>query len=147
MLSDFAVTVPELGTIAADRNKLPRVLLTSNNTRELSDALKRRCLHLFIDFPTVERELAIVRRRLPEVSEKLAQAVSKAVCSLRAMDLKKPPSISETLDWARALAILNADTLSPELVGETLNLVLKYEGDIARAKDKRAEIAAAASAE
>jgi len=147
VLSDFAVTVPELGTIAADRNKLPRVLLTSNNTRELSDALKRRCLHLFIDFPTVERELAIVRRRLPEVSEKLAQAVSKAVCSLRAMDLKKPPSISETLDWARALAILNADTLSPELVGETLNLVLKYEGDIARAKDKRAEIAAAASAE
>jgi len=147
VLSDFAVTVPELGTIAAPRDNLPRVVLTSNNARELSDALKRRCVHLYIDFPSIERELAILRARLPEVSAKLSLAVAKAVSRLRALDLKKPPSISETLDWARALAILNADTLSPELVGETLNLVLKYEADIARAKDKRAEIAAAAQAE
>jgi MoxR-like ATPase len=147
VLSDFAVTVPELGTIAAPRDRLPRVVLTSNNSRELSDALKRRCVHLFIDFPTVERELAIVRARLPEVPAKLASAVAKAVSRLRTFDLKKPPSISESLDWARALVILNADTLSPELVGETLNLVLKYESDIARAKEKRAEISAAATAE
>jgi MoxR-like ATPase len=147
VLSDFAVTVPELGTIAAPRDRLPRVLLTSNNARELSDALKRRCLHLFIDFPVLARELAIVRSRLPDVTQALGLAVVKAVQALRQLDLKKPPSISETLDWARALTLLNADTLTPELVGQTLNLVLKYEADISRARDKRAEIAAAASAE
>lgn len=145
VLSDFAVTVPELGTIAAPRDRLPRVVLTSNNVRELSDALKRRCLHLYIDYPTVERELAIIRSRLPDVPEKLALAVAKAVKQLRGMDLKKAPSISESLDWARALAILNADSLTPELVGETLNLVLKYEADVARGREKRADIAAAAS--
>lgn len=147
VLSDFAVTVPELGTLAAPRDRLPRVLLTSNNARELSDALKRRCLHLFIDFPTVARELSIVRARLPEIPEKLAAAVTRAVGQLRGMDLKKPPSIAETLDWVRALAILNADVLTPALVGETLNLVLKHESDVLRARDKRAEIAAAAGAE
>jgi MoxR-like ATPase len=145
VLSDFAVTIPEIGTVAAPRDRLPRVILTSNNARELSDALKRRCLHLFIDFPSVERELAIVRSRLPEISEKLAQATVRAIHKLRSLDLKKPPSISETLDWARALALLNADVLTPQLVGETLNLVLKYEADIARARDVRAEIALAAS--
>jgi len=147
VLSDFAVTVPELGTIAAPRDRLPRVVLTSNNARELSDALKRRCLHLFIDFPSVERELAIVRARLPDISEALAVAVTRAVKQLRALDLKKPPSIAETLDWVRALAILGADVLTPALVGETLNLVLKHEADVLRARDKRADIAAAAAAE
>lgn len=132
VLADYAVTVPELGTIRAKH--LPRVVLTSNNARELSDALKRRCLHLAIDYPTKERELAIVRRRLPAISETLAQAVVNAVGKLRGLELKKAPSISETLDWAQALALLNADVLSPELVSQTLNLVLKHETDVEKAK-------------
>jgi MoxR-like ATPase len=132
VLAENAVTVPELGTIKAKHT--PRVILTSNNARELSDALKRRCLHLYIDFPTRERELAIVRRRLPDVPAKLAEQVVTAVNRLRAMELKKAPSISETLDWAQALVLLNADTLSPELVARTLNLVLKHEADIEKAK-------------
>jgi len=139
VLADNAVTVPELGTITATH--APRVVLTSNNARELSDALKRRCLHLYIDYPTKERELAIVRRRLPQVSEKLSEAVVTAVGKLRAMELKKAPSISETLDWAKALALLNADTLSPELVAQTLNLVLKHEVDVAKAKEQAHAIA------
>ncbi|MDX2013762.1 MAG: MoxR family ATPase [Myxococcaceae bacterium] len=132
VLAENAVTVPELGTIKA--RHVPRVVLTSNNARELSDALKRRCLHLAIDYPTKERELAIVRRRLPGVSEALANAVVTAVSKLRALELKKAPSISETLDWAQALALLNADVLTPELVSQTLNLVLKHETDVDKAK-------------
>jgi MoxR-like ATPase len=131
VLSDFAVTVPELGTIKAVH--LPRVVLTSNNARELSDALKRRCLHLYIDFPSPERELAIVRRRAPEVADALARKVVGAVQAIRKLDLKKPPSISETLDWARALALLNATTLDPKLVEQTLNVVLKHEADVQKA--------------
>ncbi|MFO0597706.1 MAG: MoxR family ATPase [Myxococcaceae bacterium] len=132
VLADNAVTVPELGTLKAKH--VPRVVLTSNAARELSDALKRRCLHLFIDYPTRERELAIVRARLPGVSEKLAEQVVNAVGKLRKLELKKAPSIAETLDWAQALAILNADTLSGELVAQTLNLVLKHETDVEKAK-------------
>jgi MoxR-like ATPase len=132
VLAENAVTVPELGTIKA--RHVPRVVLTSNNARELSDALKRRCLHLAIDYPTKERELAIVRRRLPGVSEALANAVVTAVSKLRALELKKAPSISETLDWAQALVLLNADVLTPELVSQTLNLVLKHETDVDKAK-------------
>ena len=132
VLSDNAVTIPELGTIAA--RHIPRVVLTSNAARELSDALKRRCLHLFIDYPTQARELAIVRSRLPGISEAMAQSVVAAVGKLRALELKKAPSISETLDWAQALVLLNADTLSPELVAQTLNLVLKHEVDVEKAK-------------
>jgi MoxR-like ATPase len=132
VLADNAVTVPELGTIKAKH--IPRVVLTSNNARELSDALKRRCLHLAIDYPTKERELAIVRRRLPQVSEQLATSVVNAVGKLRALELKKAPSISETLDWAQALVLLNADSLSPDLVAQTLNLVLKHETDVDKAK-------------
>ena len=109
------------------------MVLTSNASRELSDALKRRCLHLYIDFPTRERELAIVRARVPEAAEALARSVVAAVAKLRTLDLKKPPSISETLDWVRALAVLNAERLDPALLDETLNLVLKYEADVARA--------------
>jgi MoxR-like ATPase len=142
VLSDWAVTVPEIGTIQA--RHVPRVLLTSNAARDLSDALKRRCLHLHLDFPARERELAIVRARVPEATEALARAVVGAVQKLRTLDLKKAPSISETLDWARALAVLNADRLSPELLDETLNLVLKYEADVARARERRGELLAAA---
>jgi len=139
VLADNAVTIPELGTFRA--RHVPRVLLTSNNARELSDALKRRCLHLYIDFPTRERELKIVRSRLPQVSETLAAQVVDAIGKIRSLDLKKSPSISETLDWAQSLALLNADQLSPELVAATLNLVLKYEGDIEKARQHLSQIA------
>jgi MoxR-like ATPase len=132
VLADNAVTVPELGTFQA--RHVPRVVLTSNNARELSDALKRRCLHLHIDFPTKDRELRIIRSRLPHISEALARQVVEAIGKIRALDLKKAPSISESLDWAQSLALLNADTLTPELVASTLNLVLKYEGDIEKAR-------------
>ncbi len=139
VLSDYAVTVPELGTFKAKH--VPRVVLTSNNARELSDALKRRCLHLHIDYPTRERELRIVRSRLPDVPAKLAEHVVAAVQKIRTLDLKKSPSISETLDWTQSLALLNADSLTPELVASTLNLVLKHEGDIEKARGHLASIA------
>jgi MoxR-like ATPase len=134
VLADNAVTLPELGTFRAKH--IPRVVLTSNNVRELSDALKRRCLHLHIDFPTRERELAIVRRRLPEVTEALAAQVVNAVAKIRGLELKKAPSISETLDWAKSLALLNVDRLTPEAVAQTLNLVLKHEGDVEKARSQ-----------
>jgi MoxR-like ATPase len=139
VLADFAVTVPEIGTFRA--RHVPRVVLTSNSTRELSDALKRRCLHLYIDFPSRERELAIVRARVPGVAQALAGKLVAAIHKIRALDLKKAPSISETLDWARSLVALHADTLSPELVAQTLNLVLKHQADVARAREHLAEIA------
>lgn len=141
VLSDNAVTIPELGTFRAKH--IPRVILTSNNARELSDALKRRCLHLHIDFPDRERELRIVRARLPQVAQALAEQVVEAVAALRTLDLKKAPSISETLDWAQSLALLNAEALSPDVVVSTLNLVLKYEGDIEKAKAHLSQIAQA----
>jgi MoxR-like ATPase len=139
LLGEYAVTVPELGRINA--RHVPRVVLTSNAARELSDALKRRCLHLFIDFPKPERELAIVRERVPQIAEALAAKVVGAVQAIRKLDLKKTPSIAETLDWARALVLLNATALDPELIGSTLNLVLKYETDVAKARDHLAFIA------
>ncbi len=141
VLADNAVTIPELGTFRAKH--IPRVVLTSNNARELSDALKRRCLHLYIDFPNRERELKIVRSRLPQISERLAAQVVDAIGKIRSLDLKKPPSISETLDWAQSLALLNADVLSPQLVASTLNLVLKHESDIEKATGHLAHIAQA----
>ena len=141
VLADSAVTVPELGTIQAKH--IPRVILTSNAARELSDALKRRCLHLYIDFPSAQRELEIVRERVPGVQEALARKVVAAVQAIRKLDLKKLPSISETLDWVRALALLNASTLDAEVVSQTLSTVLKYEADIAKAKDHASYIAAA----
>jgi MoxR-like ATPase len=143
VLSDFQVSVPELGTIHAA--KVPFVLLTSNNAREMSDALKRRCLHLFIDYPTPELELDIVRARLPAIDAALASELVRVVHDVRALDLKKKPSVSETLDWARALIVLNADKLDEKLARETLNLILKYEGDVDRAEDKLAEIFARAN--
>ncbi len=141
VLSDNAVTIPELGTIQATHT--PRVVLTSNAARELSDALKRRCLHLYIDFPTAQRELEIVRSRVPGVADQLARKVVAAVQAVRKLDLKKPPSISETLDWVRALTLLNAGTLDPQIVSDTLSTILKYEADIAKAKEHLSYIAGA----
>jgi MoxR-like ATPase len=140
VLADNAVTIPELGTLQATH--LPRVLLTSNAARELSDALKRRCLHLYIDYPSRERELAIVRSRLPDAPARLAEQVVAAVATLRTLELKKAPSISETLDWVQALVLLGADTLSADLVARTLNLVLKHEADVAQAQGKVHALAA-----
>jgi MoxR-like ATPase len=134
VLSDFQVSVPELGTLRA--RHIPLVVLTSNNAREMSDALKRRCLHLYVDFPGREQELAIVRFKVPELSERLATEVVNVIHSLRKLDLKKAPSISETIDWARALTVLNVDSLDGDLVTETLNTVLKYEGDIRKAQQE-----------
>jgi MoxR-like ATPase len=142
VLSDWAVTVPEIGTMRA--RHVPRVVLTSNAARELSDALRRRCLHLHVDLPSRERELAIVRMRVPGAAEALSRAVVAAVAKLRTLDLRKPPSISETLDWVRALALLGAETLDPALLDETLGLVLKHEADLARVGERRGEVVAAA---
>src|SRR5262252_7167812 len=128
ILSDFQVSVPELGTLRA--RHLPTVVLTSNNAREMSDALKRRCLHLYIDFPDRAHELAIVKLKVAGVSEQLAGEVVSVIQRIRKLDLKKVPSISETLDWAKALTLLNVDDLEDELVQDTLSVVLKYEGDI-----------------
>jgi MoxR-like ATPase len=139
LLSDYAVSVPELGRIVA--RHVPRVVLTSNAVRELSDALKRRCLHLFIDFPSPERELEIVRTRVPGIEEALAKKVVAAVGAIRKLELKKLPSVSETLDWARALVLLEATKLDPALVADTLNVVLKYETDLAKARDHLSYIA------
>jgi MoxR-like ATPase len=138
ILSDFQVSIPELETLKAKH--IPLVILTSNNARELSDALKRRCLHLFIDFPEWEQELEIVRLKVPGISERLAEQVVKAVQRIRKLDLKKLPGISETLDWARALVVLNAETLDAETVRDTMNLVLKYEKDIQKARENLREI-------
>jgi MoxR-like ATPase len=132
VLSDFQVSVPELGTIKAKH--IPLVVLTSNNARELSDGLKRRCLHLFIDFPAPADELEIIRMKVPEISGQLAAAVVHAVEKIRAMDLRKPPSVSESLDWARSLVILNARTLDAALVESTLTMLVKYEKDLDRVK-------------
>ena len=137
VLSDFQISVPELGTLKAKH--IPQVILTSNNAREMSDALKRRCLHLHLDFPAAEQELAIVRLKVPEVADRLAQEVVSFVHRLRQLELKKFPSISETLDWARALTLLNAESLGEELVHDTLNLLLKYEGDIQKAQKEVAQ--------
>ena len=132
VLSDFQVTVPELGTVEAKRK--PLVFLTSNNAREMSDALKRRCLHLFIDFPSEELEKRILEAKVPGAGEALVRDVVAMMHKLRELDLKKTPSISETLDWARALLALNAQELDSELVDQTFNVILKYEGDVRKAR-------------
>jgi MoxR-like ATPase len=131
VLAEFQVTVPELGTLRAKSR--PLVLLTSNNTRELSDALRRRCLHLWIDFPSAEREAEIVRARVPEAAPALAAEVVRVVQAVRALDLKKKPSVAETIDWTRALVALSVDVLDAAVARDTLNLLLKYEGDVATA--------------
>jgi MoxR-like ATPase len=131
VLSDFQVTVPELGTISATQR--PFVVLTSNATRELSEALKRRCLFLHMDYPDAERERQIVLTRVPEVPEKLAESLVRTIRTLRALELKKAPSIAESIDWARTLVALNADELDEETVAATLGVVLKHASDHTRA--------------
>jgi MoxR-like ATPase len=137
-LSDFTVSIPEIGTIKAAT--IPSVILTSNNSRELSDALKRRCLHLFLDFPAPEIELEIVRLKTPALKETVARQVVAVVDRLRKMSLKKSPSISETLDWAAALVSLCVEDLTDEILEETLSVVLKYELDLNRAREKMPEL-------
>ena len=128
ILSDYQISIPEIGTVKA--RTTPMVFLTSNNTRDISDALKRRCLHLYIPFPTVELEERIIRSRVPDVNEQLRHQLVGFVHSLRQLDLKKAPAISETIDWARSLMLLHANQLEEELVRSTLNVLLKYEEDI-----------------
>jgi MoxR-like ATPase len=128
VLSDFQVTIPEVGTIRAQHR--PRVVLTSNRTRELSDALRRRCIFLWIDYPSFDKELRIVRSKVDGLNERLAREITGFLQSLRSMRLTKVPGVSETLDWARALAVLHADELDAEVVRETLGCVLKEETDL-----------------
>jgi MoxR-like ATPase len=132
VLSDFQVTVPELGTIRA--RQVPMVVLTSNNTRELSEALKRRCLYLYIDYPDVEAELRIVRLKVPDLAPALARQAVELVQRLRTLDLKKSPSVSETLDWARALVTLNSRALDERTLNNTMTILLKHEADLERAR-------------
>jgi MoxR-like ATPase len=128
VLSDYQVSIPELGTITA--RQVPLVFLTSNDTRELSEALKRRCLYLHLDYPSLERERAIVLEKVPGIAEHLAEEIVRVVRSLRGLELEKAPSISETLDWARTLVLLSVDHLDAETTRETLNLLLKYKADL-----------------
>ena len=131
ILSDYQVSIPELGTITA--SQIPLVFLTSNNTRELSEALKRRCLYLHIDYPDLEREKAIVLTKIPDITENLAEQVARVVRSIRQLELKKAPSVSETLDWAKTLLLLGIEKIDAQTTTDTLNILLKYQSDIARA--------------
>ena len=131
VLSEYQVSIPELGTVRATR--LPMVFLTSNNTRELSEALKRRCLYLHIDYPDLEREREIVATRVPGISEELADQVARIVRSLRTLELRKAPSVSETLDWARTLVVLGVESIDATRARDTLHILLKYQSDIERA--------------
>jgi MoxR-like ATPase len=137
LLSDFQVTIPEVGTVKAIEP--PVVIITSNRTREIHDALKRRCIYHWIDYPDYEREVSILRSRAPEVSESLAGALAKAMSHLRNLELFKPPGVAETLDWANALAVLGSTELDPKVVDETLGVVLKYQEDIARIRAEGVE--------
>jgi len=140
ILSDYQVSIPELGTVSA--TQIPLVFLTSNNTRELSEALKRRCLFLHIDYPDLDREKEIVLTRVPGISESLADQVVRIVRSIRSLELKKAPSVSETLDWARTLLLLGIQSVDAETATDTLHILLKYQSDI----DKAAKDLSAASA-
>jgi len=140
VLSDFQISVPELGTISARHR--PVVVLTSNCTRELSEALKRRCLHLYIDFPGAEKEAEILALKVPEADEALRGQVARFVHGLRRLDLKKAPSIAETLDWCRALLALGVRGLDVAVVRQTLNLLLKHEEDVRKAESKVASVLA-----
>ena len=130
ILSDYQVSIPELGTVTA--RQVPLVFLTSNNTRELSEALKRRCLFLYIDYPDMEREKRIVLTKIPEITDSLADQVARIVRSIRQLELKKAPSVSETLDWARTLLLLNIEHIDEKTAAETVNILLKYRTDIAK---------------
>lgn len=138
VLSDFQITIPEIGTFVAI--KKPVVILTSNSAREMSDALKRRCLHLYIDYPTLELEQKIVSLKVPEAGKKLSAQVVETVQKIRKLNLKKEPSISETLDWAKALVLLGYEDLSEAAAMETLNFILKYQKDIELAMENSKEL-------
>jgi MoxR-like ATPase len=127
VLSDFQVSIPELGTRTA-RN-IPFVFLTSNDSRDMSDALKRRCIHLYIDYPDRDLEMRIVRLKIPQIKDRLAGQLIDAIHKIRALDLKKKPCVSESLDWAQALIALQIEDLSPDVVRNTLNVILKYQAD------------------
>ncbi len=131
ILSDYQVSIPELGTITA--KQIPLVFLTSNNTRELSEALKRRCLYLHIDYPDMEREKEIVLTKVPDITENLADQIARVVRSIRNIDLKKAPSVSETIDWARTLLLLGVTKIDEQVATETINVLLKYQSDIRKA--------------
>ncbi|MFM8562764.1 MAG: AAA family ATPase [Acidimicrobiia bacterium] len=131
ILSEYQVSIPELGTITA--TQVPMVFLTSNNTRELSEALKRRCLYLHVDYPSMEREKEIVLTKVEGITEYLADQVARIVRSIRQLDLKKAPSVSETLDWARTIMLLNMETIDAQVAKDTLHVLLKYQTDIAKA--------------
>ena len=131
ILSDYQVSIPELGTITA--KQIPLVFLTSNNTRELSEALKRRCLFLHVDYPDMEREKEIILTKVPDITENLADQVARIVRSLRQLELKKSPSVSETLDWANTLMLLGVEQIDAETASSTANILLKYQSDIAKA--------------
>jgi len=131
ILSEFQVSIPELGTMTA--NSQPMVFLTSNNTRELSEALKRRCLFLHIDYPDADREKEILEARVPDLSDHLATQVAKVARSIRGLDLKKAPSVSETIDWARTLLELSIEDVDEDVLGDTLHVLLKYQTDIEKA--------------
>jgi MoxR-like ATPase len=134
VLSDFQVSIPELGTVVGTGTRRPLIVLTSNATRELSEALRRRCLYLHIDYPSMEREREIVRARVPEIDELLATRIAQVVRSIRRLELKKAPSISETIDWARTLLHLERTSLDQATIDDTLHLLLKHERDIQRAR-------------
>src|SRR2546428_666755 len=134
VLSDFQVSVPELGTIVARHR--PAVVLTSNRTRELSEALVRRCLHLYVDFPGAEKEAEIIALKVPDLDERLRLQVARFVAALRKLELRKAPSIAETLDWARGLCALGVRELDPATVRQTLALVVKHEEDLRKAEAK-----------
>ena len=132
LLSDFQVTIPEIGTIVPDQP--PVIVLTSNRTREIHDALKRRCIYHWIEYPDFDREVAIVMRKVPNVPEALAADLARAMETLRTMDLYKPPGVAETLDWAAALAVLGTKRLDPEAIDDTIGVILKYQEDIERVR-------------
>ena len=128
LLSDFQITIPEMGRIEATTH--PIVLLTSNNSRELTEALKRRCLYLWLDYPSAEREIEIIRLHAPDVDEKLAARLVEVVDMVRELDLKKPPSISESIDWARTLLLMGADDIDAEVFQDSLSIIIKHRSDL-----------------
>jgi MoxR-like ATPase len=136
VLSDFQVTIPEIGTVKAEQP--PIVIMTSNRTREIHDAVKRRCLYHWVDYPTAQRELEILRRKAPGAAEQLSKEIVAFVQKLRGMDLFKLPGVAETIDWSRALVELDKLALDPDVINDTLGVLLKYQDDIARVKGSEA---------
>ena len=137
ILSEYQVSIPELGTVVG--NQVPSVFLTSNGTRELSEALKRRCLYLYIDYPDLEREREIINAKIPGMDENLADQIARIVRSIRQLDLKKHPSVSETLDWAKTLLLLGIEKIDADVATETANVLLKYRSDIEKATKEFAD--------